>query len=849
MIRLLMPLLVVASSVSAAENDPLDWTYWRGPELNGISREKNLPDKWSPDGENLVWASDALGSRSTPIVMGGKLYTICRHNPHTKYEAEKVVCADAATGKVLWENIFNVFESDVPDTRVGWSAVVGDPETGNVFCQGVSGNFLCINGETGATIWSRPLHEEFGLLTTYGGRTNFPIIHEDLVIISGVVIGWGEMARPSHRVLGFQKSNGQAVWFSSTRPSPEDTTYSAPIIATINGQKQFILGTGDGGVWSFQPRTGKPLWSYFVSLRGLNTAPVYADGMVICGHSEENLGDNKMGALFAIDPTKSGDITKTGEIWKTKEMFIGKTAPIVLDGRIYAIDDGGNFFVVDLKTGEEIGKQKLGTMGRGSPVYGDGKFYCAEANGRIYIFAPDEKKGLKKIHQVRLDAEINGSPIISHGRVYIPTDNMMYCIGLKDVEPSADPIPPQPEETPVAENPEPATVVVAPVESLLYPGQKQPYQVRLYNKLGQFLKVVDSKDVTFIVDGPGTIGADGKYVSENSREHTAAIVTAKVGELTGTARIRVVPEFPWSFTYDDAIVPITGVGMRYRHVGLDFDLFQKLKAEDVLTAKVYTYLKTSFVNSGRDAAKYDDSTPAQAWTQFRRYLGLLETVTNAEQAKATLDPHLKRMVEEGVLESFAWTGTPETGTQLSVKAGKGREIGNGVMCKITTIPKGTRSQGWLGHADSRDYVIQADVYAVAWPTEAPDPIALMPDAGIMGQRYRLELMGASQQLKVYSWYPHDQKYFEVPFQWSTEKWYTMKLQVTTDSRDGEDWSLVQGKVWETGTPEPEAWSIEWRDRPANYSGSPGLFGNVKQSELFFDNVKVTSLKPTTTAAK
>ena len=36
--------------------DPLDWPYWRGPEMNGISREKNLPDSWSPDGENLIWS-------------------------------------------------------------------------------------------------------------------------------------------------------------------------------------------------------------------------------------------------------------------------------------------------------------------------------------------------------------------------------------------------------------------------------------------------------------------------------------------------------------------------------------------------------------------------------------------------------------------------------------------------------------------------------------------------------------------------------------------------------------------------------------------------------------------------
>ena len=252
-------LLSVPAGLAAQDKqvaDPLDWPYWRGPEMNGISREKNLPESWSPDGENLLWSKAELGTRSTPIVMNGNLYTLVRHNPATTKEAEKVVCVDAATGEKKWENIFNVYLTDVPDTRVGWSSVVGDPTTGNVFALGVCGYFQCINGKTGETIWSHSMSEEYGLLSTYGGRTNFPIVYDNLVIISGVVIGWGEMAKPAHRIIAFDKRNGQSIWFQSTRPFPEDTTYSAPAIAVINGQAQYVIGCGDGSVYGLQPRTG-----------------------------------------------------------------------------------------------------------------------------------------------------------------------------------------------------------------------------------------------------------------------------------------------------------------------------------------------------------------------------------------------------------------------------------------------------------------------------------------------------------------------------------------------------------------------------------------------------------------
>ncbi|MBC8289647.1 MAG: hypothetical protein H8E37_04950, partial [Planctomycetes bacterium] len=54
---------------------PGDWPHWRGPEMNGISREKGLPESWDPDsGENVIWENKDLASRSTPIIMNGKLY-------------------------------------------------------------------------------------------------------------------------------------------------------------------------------------------------------------------------------------------------------------------------------------------------------------------------------------------------------------------------------------------------------------------------------------------------------------------------------------------------------------------------------------------------------------------------------------------------------------------------------------------------------------------------------------------------------------------------------------------------------------------------------------------------------
>lgn len=724
-----------ASQLSAqSKADPLDWTYWRGPEQNGISRQTGLPNDWDPkggEGSNVLWKREDIGGRSTPVVMNGKLYTIVgERNPKDRelYLQEKVVCVNAETGETIWEVKNNVWNSDVPDVRVGWSSVAADPETGYVYAQGANGLFQCLDGQTGKVIWKIPMHERFGLLTTYGGRTNFPVVHEDLVIISGVIIGWGEQARPNHRVIGIDKRTGEIVWYQGTRNSPEDTTYSAPVFGVFNGQKAVVLGAGDGGIWAFQPRTGKIIWNFELSRRGVNTTPLIDGETVYAGHSEENIVGTTMGALAAIDATKTGNITKTGEIWKIEELGIGRATPLLIDGRLYCFDDAAKLQVVDAKTGEKIGRRiGLGTIMRASPLYADGKIYALEMNGRWYILEPDEKAGAKIIARGRLPAgvEVNASPIVAQGKIYILTSEALYCLADPSKKPGSDPIPePKFVEKPVGENDPPAHVQIIPCDVLMKPGEKQKFTVKLYNERGQFLK---ESEAEFSVEGNGEISKDGEFTAPSDNEQQAAYVTAKVGDLTGRARIRIVPPLPWTFDFENKTdLPVTWIGMRYRH-------------------------------------------------QLRKL--------------------------------------PD---------------GNTVAVKVTTIPKGTRSRGWLGHSDESNYTIQADVLC----HKTGDKMA---DIGVSAQGYTLDLRGDQQELQVRLWDAQLERFSEtVPFPWEAEKWYTIKLQASVE--DGK--AVLRGKVWPRDEKEPSKWTIEATDDLPTLAAAPGMFGNATNAEIFIDNIKV-----------
>ncbi len=652
---LTLTVALISSAIAVAE----DWPHWRGPLNNGQSYETGLPDKWSPKGENLLWKKEEFASRSSPVVMNDRVYVVCRAFPESTKEGEKTVCIDAKTGELIWESIHNLYLTDAPAERVGWSSVCADPSTDTVFVMGLGCVFQCLDGKTGKVIWERSLSEEYGMLSTYGGRTNFPVVFEDLVIISGVMTGWGETAVPAHRFVAFDKKTGVAQWLKSTKLRPEDTTYSTPVFTTFKGQAAMVVGAGDGAVYAFQPRTGKTIWKYQASTRGLNTSLlVDENGIVYGGHAEQNASDTTtLGAVFAFDGNVEGEITEDKLLWKVPKRAVGRSCPVKLGDRVYYVEDGATLVIVDAKKGTVVGQKKLGRIMFGSPLAADGKLYIAENTGRFYVLKPSEK-GVDVVSEARLGQgeEVFGSPVVSNGRIFLPTIEALYCIGSKDAKSTAATKSKLSDETPASSDKKIAQIMLTPVEQLIESGAKATLEVKGYNKFGQFVSLV--KDAVITAEGGGTV-AGNVYAAPKSGV-AGVVLTAKSGEMTATARLRVVPRLPWSFDFSDEKVPPVWIGADYRH------------------------------------------------------------------KPAPLD-------------------------------------GQKGLVKISTIPKGTRSQAWMGWTDLHDYTIQADFKA----TEKDGKI---PDMGLINQRYTLDLQG-SQRLQIRSWTARLELRFAktMDFQWSPER--------------------------------------------------------------------------------
>lgn len=575
---LLFVLSLVYHSCAQAEQAAKQWPDWRGPQQNSISTENGLIESWNPKGgadSNLLWRNEELGGRSSPVVFAGRLYTIVRDQPGTEVEAEKVVCVDAATGEKIWEYRINIYLCEVPDTRVGWSCCACDPETGRIYVQSVCGYFCCLEGETGKLVWERSLLEEFGLINTYGGRTNVPKIFEDLVLTSAVVVGWGDsaeygfLAKPAHRFMAFDKATGELRWLNGTSISPYDTTYSTPTITVLGGQAAMVFGSGDGEIWAIQPRTGKHIWNYPFSRRGINASPLVVGDTVFASHSEENVVGNAMGAVVALDGTMTGDLTDK-EKWIRYQIMAGKSSPVMADGKLCVVTDGAKMHLLDPATGKSLARRPvtLGRVMRSTPLVADGKIYACTSGGR-WVIAKLTEEGAKIVHKAHLRGEANhGSPVVSEGRIYLPTTVAMYCLGNAEVQPSADPLPSPPVESSVDQDQAPAHLQVVPYDVLLSPGETVNYRVRVYNSRGQLLNENAAGEASFTVVGSGTIEGDGKYTAmKGTTGHEAVLVKCELGDLTASARVRVVPPLPWSFVFEGAEkVPLTWIGGRVRYV-------------------------------------------------------------------------------------------------------------------------------------------------------------------------------------------------------------------------------------------------------------------------------------------
>ena len=86
------------SAAGPGVNAPADWSQWRGPLRDGHCVGFKAPAAW-PKTLTKKWTVNVGESHASPIIAGGKVFTITRHGEEEWVQAMALATGNVAPGK------------------------------------------------------------------------------------------------------------------------------------------------------------------------------------------------------------------------------------------------------------------------------------------------------------------------------------------------------------------------------------------------------------------------------------------------------------------------------------------------------------------------------------------------------------------------------------------------------------------------------------------------------------------------------------------------------------------------------------------------------------------------------
>lgn len=490
--------LLIGATPSQAQDDSLyGWFQWRGPAQSGVSSETGLPDRCDPadqsEKKSLLWSLD-IKSRGSVVTAGDRAY-IWGYRGEKEKLAEVLACLDLDSGKLLWEQVYHDFLSDIIYDRYSIGAPAIDPESKQIFVL-TSPGLLEARSLDGKLNWQVSMGEDFGRLTFPNGRTGAPAIDGDLVIINAITSNWGADGPAANRFYAFNKHTGQLVWSSTPGLRPRDNSFATPWFEWRDGMRVFYAGTGCGFIACINANTGLPIWRFPLSEGGVNSSVLVKGDRLVAVHGIQNLDDSTVGRMVGIklgaqrapgaaEPTTLG---KESELWRAPiAMF--SSSPVLVGDLVYQLSGNGELFCLNIESGKILWRKKLDSEQiHSSPLYVDGKLYCAMSSGKLFVIKPSAES-CTILSETQLEGSCLGSPTVWRRRLFLPTTARLYCFGPAE----RGPIPSIPASLVIPAPGAPAGLKAIPSEVLLQPGSKQKIELRLIDAKGRDLGAAPAK--------------------------------------------------------------------------------------------------------------------------------------------------------------------------------------------------------------------------------------------------------------------------------------------------------------------------------------------------------------------
>jgi outer membrane protein assembly factor BamB len=414
-------LSVLAASLATVTLFADNWPQWRGPEANGVSRERGLATTWTQN-ENVAWKL-AMPSRSgsTPIVWDDTIFlNVAVHPSQGELELWSV---NRQSGAVSWKR--TVGGGNHVERKQNMSSPSPVTDGAAVWVMTGTGILKAFDF-AGTELWMRDIQKDYGHFGLQWGYASSPLLHEDALFVQ--VLHGMRTDDPSY-LLRIDKKTGRTVWrmerpTQARQESPD--AYTTPVLVKTGAGLELVI-TGGDVVTGHDPATGKELWR----VRGLNpenrgdyrivASPVAAGGLVIAPTRES--------PMLAVRPGGRGDVTATNVAWSFTRGGPDVPTPVSDGQYVYVVNDRGVVHCLDLKTGAVVyGPQRLkpGTYSA-SPVLAGGNIYVTSEDGVTSVFAAGPV--FKLIAENAIDEYTLSSIAVSKGQIFLRAEKHLYAIG------------------------------------------------------------------------------------------------------------------------------------------------------------------------------------------------------------------------------------------------------------------------------------------------------------------------------------------------------------------------------------------------------------------------------------
>jgi outer membrane protein assembly factor BamB len=436
----------VACGAGAARAD--DWPEWLGPRRDGVWRETGLLDKFPAGGPKVLWRAPLGAGYSGPSVAAGRVYVMDRRRPvgpdgkplratRSGHPGdERVLCLDAATGKVVWEHAYDCLYTVSYPSGPRTTPLVRD---GRVWTLGAMGDLLCLDAANGSVVWSKNLAKEYQVdAPPVWGYAASPLLDGNVLY----TLAGGKDAA----VVALDKDNGRELWKAL---DTEEVGYSPPMIYDAGGKRQLIVWLSES-LNSLDPATGKVLWSL-----------QYPEGRAPQRPAVNIVPVRRSGDLLFISTFYHGpmmvklNVDKPATVlWKGKSndpekpdgMHLLMAAPVFKDGCVYGVSAMGQLMCQKADTGEKVWESLQAVGGKETDCAT--AFLIPEGNGNRYVIFNDQgeliladltPQGYKEIERARILDPVQAArgrhvvwshPAFAQRCIFARNDREMVCVSM-----------------------------------------------------------------------------------------------------------------------------------------------------------------------------------------------------------------------------------------------------------------------------------------------------------------------------------------------------------------------------------------------------------------------------------